>query len=84
MGGLEFAPKFSARFGGTFHPRPDLRLSGDVQYVGEYHTTYDNLPEDKVGGEGGWLDKIGDKLSPFDPASVYIAPVKPRKPEAAG
>ena len=23
---LGFAPKFSARFGGTFHPRPDLRL----------------------------------------------------------
>lgn len=43
------APKFSARIGANWRFAPRFSLQGDVQYVGRYFSTYNNLATDVAG-----------------------------------
>jgi iron complex outermembrane recepter protein len=46
---LAFAPRVTANLGGSFEAMPGLTLGGDVAFVGERFSDYQNTSEDKLG-----------------------------------
>jgi iron complex outermembrane recepter protein len=45
---LAFSPRITANFGGAFEVSPQLSVGGDVAFVGQRFSDYQNTPEDRL------------------------------------